>query len=376
MLTAAHEFCLTDFGRAVQSTLDCLPINRSLLRITLESNLSLRSSCTGFSATPDHSLFASPVEAGPGVLLAVVECAFSQSREDVMKKVRAEVEGWPTIVLVILIFISEDRDYHSPKEGTPTWSFFSQCDACFLEDNFFALPRSIEACTMIFNESTSSDSSSTNRPEVESPTRLDPSSSIKQDLDSKADFEPEPVVIEPIVVADHTWCAIKEVEFDVWIREDGAERIDLDNSKRVIGVSDAFDCFMTCRRSIFLKHIYLRIKMEEAERVIGKGLSAAKKEICKLANVFKSKSALCRLQAAELGVEFNWRVMQSGLKISSCSTAWSRYENWYFTQFRGIKHAHSDDEEYEPTDNRTPSTSPEPRDVAPRSAARRKSVRR
>ncbi|KIK18853.1 hypothetical protein PISMIDRAFT_14046 [Pisolithus microcarpus 441] len=353
MPTAAHEFCLTDFGRAVQSALDRLPINRSLLRITLESNLSLRSSRTGFSATPDRSLFASPVEAGPGILLAVVECAFSQSREDVMKKVRAEVEGWPTIILIILIFVSEDRDYHSPKEGTPTWSFFSQHDACFSEDNFFALPRSIEACTTIFDESTSSDSSSTDRPEVKSPTQLDPSSSIEQDSDSEADFEPEPMVIEPIVVADHTWCTIKEVEFDVWIREDGAERIDLDDSKR---------------------HIYPRIEMEEAERVIGKGLSAVKKEICKLANVFKSKSALRRLQAAELRVKFNWRVMQSGLKISSRSTAWSCYENWYFTQFRGIKHAHSDDEEYKPMDNGTPSMSPKPRDVAPRSAARRKSV--
>ncbi|KIK26108.1 hypothetical protein PISMIDRAFT_9061 [Pisolithus microcarpus 441] len=376
MPMAAHEFCLTDFGRAVQSTLDHLPINQSLLCITLESNLSLRLSRTGFSATPDHSLFTSPVKAGPGILLAVVECTFSQSREDVMKKVRAEVEGWPTIVLVILIFVSEDRDYHSPKEGTPTWSFFSQHDACFSEDNFFALPQSIKACATIFDESTSSDSSSTDRPEVESPTRLDPSSSIEQDSDSEADFEPEPVVIEPIVVADHTWCAIKEVEFNVWIREDGAERIDLDDSKRVIGVSDAFDCFMTCRRSIFLKHIYLCIEMEEAERVIGKGLSAAKKEICKLANVFKSKSALRRLQAAELGVKFNWRVMQSGLKILSRSTAWLCYENWYFTKFRGIKRAHSNDEEYEPTDNGTPSTSPEPRDVAPRSAARCKSVRR
>ncbi|KIK13799.1 hypothetical protein PISMIDRAFT_17734 [Pisolithus microcarpus 441] len=275
-----------------------------------------------------------------------------------MKKVRAEVEGWPTIVLVILIFVLEDCDYHSPKEGTPTWSFFSQRDTCFLEDNFFTLPRSIEACTMIFNKSTSSDSSSTDRPEVKSPMRLDPSSSIEQDSDSEANFKPEPVVIKPIVVADHTWCAIKEVEFNVWIREDRAERIDLDDSKRVIS------------------HIYLRIEMEEAEQVIGKGLSAMKKEICKLANVFKSKSALHRLQVAELRVEFNWRVMQSGLKISSHSTAWSHYENWYFTKFRGIKRAHSDDEEYKPTDNRTPSTSPKPRDIAPRSAAHRKSVRR
>ncbi|KIK13940.1 hypothetical protein PISMIDRAFT_17639 [Pisolithus microcarpus 441] len=322
MLTAAHEFCLTDFGRAVQSALDRLPINRSLLRITLESNLSLRSSRTGFSVTPDRSLFASPVEAGPGILLAVVECAFSQSHEDVMKKRIATTAP--------------------QRRGHPPGLSF------------------LNACATIFDESTSSDSSSTDRPEVKSLTRLDPSSSIEQDSDSEADFEPEPVVIEPIVVADHTWCAIKEVEFDVWIREDGAERIDLDDSKRVIGISDTFDCFTTCQHSIFLKHIYPCIKMEEAERVIGKGLSAVKKEICKLANVFKSKSALCRLQVAELGVEFNWRVMQSGLKISSRSTAWSHYENWYFTQFRGIKRTHSDDEEYEPTDNGTPSTSPEP----------------
>ncbi|KIK19127.1 hypothetical protein PISMIDRAFT_108241, partial [Pisolithus microcarpus 441] len=277
---------LTDFGRAVQSTLDRLPISRSHIRITLEPNLTLRSPCTGFSVTPDRSLFASPVKAGRGILLAVVECAFSQSREALMKKVRAEVEGWPSILLVILILITEERDYHCPTEGTCTWSFFSQCDT--------------------------------------------------------SDFELEPVVIKPIVVADHTWCAIKDVEFDVWIREDGAERINLNDSKRVTG------------------YIYPRIEMEEVERVIGKGLSAAKNEICKLANVFGSKSVRRRLQVAELEVEFNWRDIQSGLKISSRATAWSRYETWYFDEFRGIKRAHSDDEEYQPMDNGTPSTSPEP----------------
>ncbi|KIK11021.1 hypothetical protein PISMIDRAFT_19878 [Pisolithus microcarpus 441] len=221
MPTPAHEFCLTDFGRAVQSTLDRLPISRSHVHITLEPNLTLRSPCTGFSATPDRSLFASPVKAGRGVLLTVVECTFSQSCEALMKK----------------------------------------------------------------------------------------------DSDSEADFELEPVVIKPIVVADHTWCAIKDVEFDVWIREDGAERIDLDDSKRVTG------------------YIYPRIEMEEVERVIGKGLSATKNEICKLADVFGSKSVRRRLQVAELEVEFNWRDIQSGLKISSRATAWSRYETWYFDEF-------------------------------------------
>ncbi|KIK21168.1 hypothetical protein PISMIDRAFT_12434 [Pisolithus microcarpus 441] len=170
MPTPAHEFCLTDFGRAVQSALDRLPISRSHVHIMLEPNLTLRSPCTGFSATPDRSLFASPVEVGRGVLLAVVECAFSQSHEALMKKVRAEVEGWPSILLVILILVTEERDYHCPMEGTRTWSFFSQRDACFLEDTFLALPPSIEACAVKFDETTStSDSNSTDRPEAESP---------------------------------------------------------------------------------------------------------------------------------------------------------------------------------------------------------------
>ncbi|KIK15667.1 hypothetical protein PISMIDRAFT_16360 [Pisolithus microcarpus 441] len=182
-----------------------------------------------------------------------------------MKKVWAEVEGWPSIILVILIFVLKDCNYHSPKEGTPTWSFFSRRNACVLEDNFLALPQSVEAYAMNFDKSTSSDSSSIDRPEAKSLMQLDPSSPIKQDSDSEADFKPEPMVIKPIIVADHTWCAIKDVEFDVWIREDGAERIDLDDSKRVIGISDTFDCFKTCRLNIFLKYIYPCIEMEEAE---------------------------------------------------------------------------------------------------------------
>ncbi|KAI5991330.1 hypothetical protein EDC04DRAFT_2613926 [Pisolithus marmoratus] len=109
-----------------------------------------------------------------------------------------------------------------------------------------------------------------------------------------------------------------------------------------------------------LMFIYPCIKMGEAEQVISKGLSAVKKGISELLNISTSKSAACRLQAADLGVHFDWRVIQARIVASSPVTAWSHYEDWYFNMFHGIKCAHLDDNGYQLMENEISSTSSEP----------------
>ncbi|KAI6024540.1 hypothetical protein EDC04DRAFT_2606341 [Pisolithus marmoratus] len=292
---------------------------------------------TGFSVTPDLALVMSPVTRGPSVFLAVVECAFSQDRNDLMKKVQCEVEGWAQIAFVVVILISENHPYHSPKEGTQTWSFFSQLNVSFSEENFLALPQSIEACAVKLNKPTStSGSHSINKPDSSSP--LDPSISTEQseaetNINSEAELEPQPIEIKPIMVTGHMWCNIRDVQYHVWTKEDRAQRIDLDNR-------------------CFFKFIYPPIEMGEVEWAIRKGLSAVKKGISKLLSISASKSTVHRLQAADLRVDFDWRVIQARVMASSQVTTWSHYQDWYFNTFHGTKHAHSDDNEYQPTESK------------------------
>ncbi|KAI6046729.1 hypothetical protein EDC04DRAFT_2597848 [Pisolithus marmoratus] len=247
----------------------------------------------------------------------------------------------------------------TPQRRGQTWSFFSQLNGPFSEENFLALPQSINACAAKLNEPTStSGSHSINKPESSSP--LDPSISAEQskvetDIDSEAKLEPQPIEIKPIMVAGHTWCNIRDIQYHVWTKEDGAQRIDLDDR-------------------CFFKFIYPHIEMGEAEWVIRKGLSGVKKGIGELLSISASKSAVCRLQAADLRVDFNWRVIQAGVMASSWVTAWSHYQDWYFNMFHGTKHAHSDDDKYQPTESEVSSTSSEPQNTPPCSAAHHKLV--
>ncbi|KAI6046648.1 hypothetical protein EDC04DRAFT_2597783 [Pisolithus marmoratus] len=154
------------------------------------------------------------------------------------------------------------------------------------------------------------------------------------DTDTEAEPKPQPIEIKPIMVTGHTWCDIRDVQYHVWTKEDGAKRIDLDDSKRVVD---------------FI--VYPHIKMEEAEQVIRKGLNAVKKGISKLLSTSTSKSAVCRLQAADLRVHFDWRVIQVRVMASSWATALLHYEDWYFNMFHGTKHAHLDDNKYQPMES-------------------------
>ncbi|KAI6011624.1 hypothetical protein EDC04DRAFT_2609799 [Pisolithus marmoratus] len=308
-----------------------------LLCTGLQANISMRSPLTGFSVTPDLALVTNLLTEVSDTLFAIVECTFSQDCDDLMKKVWCEVEGWPQIVLVIVILISENRPYCSPKEGTKTWSFFSKLDISFLKEGFLALPQSIEACTAMLNKHTStSGSCSIDKPN--SPMQLDPSTSTEQselteaetDTDTEAEPKPQPVEFKPITVTGHMWCDIRDVQYHVWTKEDGAKRINLDDSKRFI---------------------YPHIEMEEAEWAIRKGLNAVKQGISKLLSISTSKSAVHRLQAADLRAHFDWRVIQARVMASSWVTTLSCYEDWHFNTFHGTKHAHLDDDKYQPMES-------------------------
>jgi len=225
MTTEAHQFAITDFSRAVQPVLDSLPINRQRLRIALEPNLSLRSTLTSFLATPDLALISASTGARSLSMdvLAVVECAFSQDHDSLMMKIRNEVKGWPGIVLVVAIFVSEARDYKSPPADSPTWNYFAQHDSVLSPNHFLSLPPAI-------------DESAASAPVEHNPSGTPDCYSTDSDgSNSDSDGELEPLVLDPITIAGHTWCEIHDVQYRVWVQEDNILDLDGDST---IGVSD------------------------------------------------------------------------------------------------------------------------------------------
>ena len=241
MPTATHEFSITDFGRAVQPALDSLPISHHRFHATLEHNLTLRSLHTRFSATPNLALVAMPIKhmLSSSNLLAVVECAFGQDRDKLMKKIRSEVEGWPEIVLVVMIIVSETRGYISPEDGSPTWDFFGEHESCLPPDDFLSLPRSIDECITnslvehTLNCTCSDPQASFDTTNLHHST--DPTELHSDAASDETDDEPGPLVLDPIAVAGHMWCDISSVEYRVWVKKDGVLNLDGD---KAIGVSD------------------------------------------------------------------------------------------------------------------------------------------
>jgi len=78
-----------------------------------------------------------------------------------------------------------------------------------MEDEFFTLPQSAEG----------------------SP---DPTKAM-----TAADMEaiPESLVLHLVIIAGHTLCDIKKVDYHVWVKEDRAEKISLNANKKTIGVN-------------------------------------------------------------------------------------------------------------------------------------------
>ena len=89
MTTPPHEFTITDFNRATQPALDLLLISCHYFCIILELNLLLYRMLTSFAATPDLALVSTSTgnESLTRNVFTVVECAFSQDHDNLMKKI-------------------------------------------------------------------------------------------------------------------------------------------------------------------------------------------------------------------------------------------------------------------------------------------------
>jgi hypothetical protein len=129
--------------------------------------------------------------------LCIGECAFSQDKETLLKKLQLEIDARSEIVMVVMIILTETSPYHSPKEDSTAWHTFRCHSKCPSFEEFLEL-------TEITDE--------------------------------------DPNWLGPVTVADHTWCCVSNVDYHVWVK-DGEEKIDISTqSSRTVaayGVSGA-----------------------------------------------------------------------------------------------------------------------------------------
>lgn len=204
---ATHEFPLTDLEWAIIPAVLQLPINRRILRATLESNFALQSS-HGSTLTPDLSLMVVALERAvfgckDSQILAIVECAFSQDRAVLREKVKRELAARPEIVLVIVIIVNESQDYHGPEEESEAWHVFASEEETQDINSFLSFGQS--------------DVNSTG-----------PGPNLNEEV----------FTLKPVMVAGHQWCDISSVEYRVWVKGDTSDKIDIGKDKATCGVGD------------------------------------------------------------------------------------------------------------------------------------------
>jgi hypothetical protein len=121
-------------------------------------------------------------------IASMIEVAFSQSEAALLDKFRNAIEFYSDLRMILMLVINEIPPYQSPKPLSHTWKKLRPRDdkPCHSEVDFLSLrdePQSLDAPT-------------------------------------------------PVIVEDHSWCAIADIQVQVWIKGRGPINIDT-TSKRL-----------------------------------------------------------------------------------------------------------------------------------------------
>lgn len=184
--SAMHEAPIAELN-GIMSQFQELNWPSELVRIYVSTNTDLESS--SISAVPDLSLICTSVEGGAKKrrVPLIVECAFSQPNEKAFEKIKELIIARPEVLMAIVIIINENK-YESPKEGSPAWERFQHDPA---------------------------------------PLRLDEFTEIVTPIAEQKDV-PEGFM-NPVVAEEHTWCSIRNVEYHVWLKQEGEGEGDSDD---------------------------------------------------------------------------------------------------------------------------------------------------
>ncbi|KAG6371138.1 hypothetical protein JVT61DRAFT_9905 [Boletus reticuloceps] len=138
--------------------------------------------------TPDLSIILMPMnETAKNYELPIIgECTFSQDRLHLEYKLQCEIEAHPEVIMVVMIIVSEVKDYHCPHlEELKVWDVFSAEPECRDFESFLSLRELL----------------------------LPGNSSV----------------VKPVRVTGRALCNISNVKYYVWVKNNAGDNINITN---------------------------------------------------------------------------------------------------------------------------------------------------
>ncbi|KAG1837935.1 hypothetical protein F4604DRAFT_1928507 [Suillus subluteus] len=205
------------------------------------------------------------------------EVAVSQSRADLLQRLRDRVEAFPDIVLLFMVEINERIPYSPPKRLSNAWRKLQN------EEN-------ARSFTTFLSDRTGPRSLNT-------PTEIE--------------------------VEGHLWHTMSSVHFQVWV-QDVNGRIDIDTQNPNL----------TTRGELFPNK-----SMDNVTLMMEMGLSRMREQYAHLSQQVSPNIDVLALLAAPVTLPFGWDGMLSKLALASMSMAHDRYKSWHsvVAGSRGVK---------------------------------------
>ncbi|KAG1902853.1 uncharacterized protein F5891DRAFT_1185995 [Suillus fuscotomentosus] len=272
--SAVHEVPFDEMNKAFTMAFYGLPYDQDIILTTVHMNLSLKSGLT--SITPDMSISFTATE-GPhqtALIPFIGECTFSQDEDKLFQKLISEVAAHLEVVLVVMVIIKEEHPYHSPAPHSPAWETLRK-DAEYLSFDDFV---------------------------------------------TKIEGSHDHMLSHPVVVAGHMWCKIAFIEYQVWVRADRDEPIDLENHNA--------ECMAT-------GSLFPDMNMDAVQARMNEGLQQMKKY---LINMCRGIFSTSELEKANPIFPIHWKRCIKAFIAAAELTVHQCYLDWFQDSFRGTKH--------------------------------------
>ncbi|KAI6111422.1 hypothetical protein F5141DRAFT_1214940 [Pisolithus sp. B1] len=285
--SAVHEAPLEDVAVVFLPLLSA-GYDHDIMRLSMPPNFPMKEN--NITCTPDLVLSVTSMD-GPKrqILPFILECAFTQSRQQVFKKIALEVAAHPEVEMVVIVVIEEVPVYHAPRVGAILPCQLTNAPILDLE-------AFISAC----NPRT----------------------------------RPDKLRLAPIVTDDHTWCRITRVHYYVWLQNDTAATPE-EMSIQIDPEAEVEQTEYTAH-GIFPENIH----MDPVKQLWNKGLERIKESVIKFyreCGESVNEEVDCgALEVLTLALPQSWdnfcRALVNGMEL----TAFQRYQAWLET-VRGTK---------------------------------------
>ncbi|KAG2063703.1 hypothetical protein BDR04DRAFT_1163385 [Suillus decipiens] len=203
----------------------------------------------------------------PTVIIPIMgEVAVSQSRADLLERLRNRIKAFPSIALLFIAEVQEWIPYSPPKRSSNAWKKLRKEEEVRSYHTFYSddTPRSYDI-----------------------PTEIE--------------------------VERHTWHAMSTVHFQVWVQgKDG--RIDIDTQ----------DPNLTTRGQLFPKK-----SMDNVTLMMERGLFRMREQYAHLCQRVSPNTDVMALLAVPVTFPFVWDGMLEKLSLACMSMAHNRYKAWY-----------------------------------------------